>query len=373
MNETLVVGGGLAGAAAAAWLARAGRPVHVIERERMAHHKICGEFLSHEARAWLDALGLDVFALGGAPIDRLRLIAGNRMAESRLPFLAAGLSRRLLDETLLERAAALGARLERGVTVRSVEADGTVTTTHGMLQPARLFLASGKHDLRGVRRDTGGTIDDMVGFKTHLRLTPANRTALSRHIELHLFPGGYAGLQPVEREMANLCLLSSKERLAAAGGTLEGLMAGFAADAPLLAARLQGSAMLFDRPLAISNVPYGYLHRPRPEDPAWLWRLGDQAAVIPSFCGDGMAIALHSARLAAQALLLGQGATAYHRQLARDVGRPVRMATWTQRRVGMAGEGQRRLVAAARMLPLSLQWAARLTRVPEAALRRAGL
>ena len=44
--------------------------------------------------------------------------------------------------------------------------------------------------------------------------------------------------------------------------------------------------------LAISPIPYGYLARRI----AGLWRVGDQAAVIPSFTGDGISIALHSAR-----------------------------------------------------------------------------
>ncbi len=62
-----------------------------------------------------------------------------------------------------------------------------------------------------------------------------------------------------------------------------------------------------------------------PDQPG-VFRLGDQAAVIPSFCGDGMAIALHSGRLAAEALLRGAGSAAYHRALRRDAGPPVRFA-----------------------------------------------
>lgn len=371
--ETLVLGGGLAGSAAAAWLAKAGRPVTLLERERLPHHKVCGEFLSGEARGWLAKLGLNAEALGGAPIDRVRLTAGARTAQAKLPFLAAGLSRRILDEALLEHAAALGVRVERGVTARGIAADGAVATTHGDLRARRLLLATGKHELRGARRDAAGTLSDMVGFKTHLRLAPPQRAELARHIELHLFPGGYAGLQPIERDAANLCLLVQRDRLAELDNSFDALVESFGRDAPLLASRLAGSVALFDRPLAISNVPYGYLHRAAPDDPAWLWRLGDQAAVIPSFCGDGMAIALHSARLAAQSLLLGEGAAAYHARLRRDVARPVTLATEAQRRIGMAPAAQRRLVAAARILPPTLRLAATLTRVPPGALRRAGL
>ena len=51
LTPVLVVGGGLAGAAAASILAEAGRPVTVLERDRAPAHKICGEFLSGEALA----------------------------------------------------------------------------------------------------------------------------------------------------------------------------------------------------------------------------------------------------------------------------------------------------------------------------------
>ncbi|QMW21968.1 NAD(P)/FAD-dependent oxidoreductase [Sandaracinobacteroides saxicola] len=370
MNGTLIIGGGLAGAASAALLAKAGQRVTLWERERHPHHKVCGEFLSGEAVAWLRTLDIDVTALGASHLTHVRVTSGSRAVAAKLPFAAAGLSRRVLDEALLDRAAALGAEVERGVTAREIAGD-SVQSSHGSVAPARILLATGKHELRGARRDSAGTLNGLVGFKTHLRLLPGQRAALAGHVELHLFPGGYAGLQMVERDAANLCLLLSPERLAASGGSLDGVIDGFVADAPLLAARLHGATALFDRPLAISGVPYGFLHRAAPGET--LFRLGDQAAVIPSFCGDGMAIALHSARLAANALLLGQPPAAYHDQVERDVGRPVRLAARAQRLVGTGGSGHPRLLSLAALWPGSLALAARLTRVPGSALRRAGL
>ena len=75
-------------------------------------------------------------------------------------------------------------------------------------------------------------------------------------------------------------------------------------------------------------MPYGFVHRPAPDDAANCYRLGDQAAVIPSFTGDGMAIALHSAALAARCIVAGEGAEIYHRRLAEQVGAPIRRAGW---------------------------------------------
>ena len=48
--------------------------------------------------------------------------------------------------------------------------------------------------------------------------------------------------------------------------------------------------------------------------------------MIPSFTGDGMAMALHSARLAADAILAGRSPNAYHRELGLAFRRPLRIA-----------------------------------------------
>jgi flavin-dependent dehydrogenase len=368
MEGTLVVGGGLAGPAAAIWLARAGRPVALWDRERTPAHKICGEFLSWEAQRWLAELGIDLDALGAVAIDRVRLVTARRTAVGRLGFTARSVTRRILDAAMLEAAAAAGAGVERGITVREVLADGTVVAPHGAARPETLFVATGKHNLRGVGRDGAGTLNHQLGFKAYFRLTPAQRAALSGHVELILFQGGYAGLQMVEREAANLCFLVSPDRWKRLGGDFAALIADLSAEVPHLGERLAGALPLLDRPLAISGVPYGFLHRPSVPEPGW--RLGDQAAVIPSFTGDGMSLALHSARLATTALLTGGGQAAYYRRLARDVGGAVSRATWLQR--ASEDEAWRdRIAAVLATAPMLLGLGARLTRLAPGAIRRA--
>ena len=81
-----------------------------------------------------------------------------------------------------------------------------------------------------------------------------------------------------------------------------------------LARRLNGSVPMLERPLALSAIPYGYCMN-GPIEILSPWRIGDQAAVIPSFSGDGMAIALYTARRAAQLYLSGYSAADFHREI----------------------------------------------------------
>jgi flavin-dependent dehydrogenase len=369
MKAHVIVGGGLAGGAAAAILAQAGGRPMVLERESEPRDKICGEFLSAEAQAHLSAIGLDVTRLGGAPIGGVRLVAARRCVEARLPFTALGLTRRRLDEALLGHAERLGASVERGVAVRVVS-PGQLETSRGSLQAPTILLASGKHDVRGARRETSGAILGMIGFKSYFRLSEAMRAALEGFVEVVLFDGGYAGLQLVEGGAANLCLLVRRGRFEAAGRNWPALLEDLRRE-PHLARRLGDAVELSSRPLTISDVPYGFVHR-GVNEPVGLFRLGDQAAVIPSFCGDGMSIALHSARLAARAVLAGAGAASYHARLRADVSGQIKLATWLQRRVE-GWPGRHAAAFALSLIPGALGRLASWTRVPEPALRRAGV
>ena len=359
MTGPVIVGGGVAGAAAACRMARAGQPVLLLEREREAAHKVCGEFISGEAVAEVAALGVDLSACGAVPIRGMRLVHRGRVAEARLPFAAASLSRFVLDEALLRRAAALGAEVHRGVRVRSAVA-GEVQTDKGGLAAPTLLLATGKHDLRGLPRVPRTAPAPLIGFKLHLRLRPAQQAALAGHVEIILFDGGYAGLQMVEGGVANLCLLVDRSRYDA---DWPALLAALEREDSHLAQRLDGARAAWERPLTIFRVPYGFVHA-GPEQRG-LFRLGDQAAVIPSFCGDGMAIALHSARLASQAVLAGHAAAAYHRALRRDAGPPVRLAQRAYR-LTRSPAVRSLVVAAAQRWPELLRTAARRTRVAPA-------
>ena len=364
MTDTVIIGGGLAGGAVAARLAALGTASIVLERETSPHDKICGEFLSVEASAHLAALGFDTVRLGGARIDRVRLHVGRRSAEARLPFVASGLSRRSLDWALLDHAERLGADVRRGVGVRHIDGDAAVTMAGDVA--GRLVLATGKHEMRGQPRTTAGTIDDLIGFKQFFRATPSLSAALARTVAITAFDGGYAGLQPVEGGRLNLCLLVSRERFRNLGGSWPTLFVALLREPGL--AFLGDAEALLAKPLTISGVPYGFLAPPRHDDA--LFRVGDQAAVIPSFCGDGMAMALHGGRLAADMIAAGATPADFQARLRADVARQVRLATRVQR-FATSRAGRFALVAGLGAVPGALAALARWTRVAPAAVARA--
>ncbi len=368
MSSIVIAGGGLAGASAACVLAAAGRNVVLIERQAAASDKICGEFISAEAQTYVRRIGIDLAAFGAHRINTVRLVHRDEMVASTLPFTGFGLSRRVLDEALLRRAAQLGAEIKRGeaIHLRQVRGQLVLDVPSGAeFRPDALFLATGKHDLRGLRRKTKAP-NDLVGFKVHLRLVPAQIAALAGHVELIMLPDGYAGLQLVENELANLCLLVSTARLQRAGGTWEGLLQDLVSTEPHLHTRLTG-AILASGPVSIFRVPYGFVHTPGRDDPPGVFRLGDQMGVIPSFTGDGMSIAMHSAILASGFHLAGSRAEDYHRVLRSDIRGQIRRAA-ALHRIATTGAGRMMLMRLSAIWPAGMQLAARLTRVPASAL-----
>ena len=357
----MIIGGGPAGAAAAIVLASAGRNVTLLERNAAPVDKVCGDFLSAEAVTMVETLGVDLSA--ASTIAALRLVHRNRIATARLPFAARGLTRRVLDEALLQQARAAGATVLRGHRVGAIEQErGSLRLdcgSFGRVITDTVFLATGKHELRGAARtgrDTG-----MVGFKMYYALAAAQRAALRHHVELILFPGGYAGLQLVEADRAVLCALMPAARVRAGGGNWDSVLDALTSECPHLRERLGGARALLDRPLAVAGLPYGYLHAAGGCDPPGLYRLGDQAAVIASLTGDGVALALASGSLAARAWAAGSSGTDYHLDLSGRISGQMRLATAIHR-LCLARRPQPWIVVACRLWPGAMRLAAAATR-----------
>lgn len=341
-------------------LARADAPHLLMERTRETGDALCGGFLSWRTLAALERLGVTATALNPASITRARLFVGDRMAEAPLPAPAKGVSRHRLDTLLLQRAIYCGAAVERGVTVRAI--DEHVRLDDGAsISADALFLASGKHDVRGLARPAAARgSDPTLGIRIRLGPAAGLTRLIEDAIELHAFDRGYAGLDLQEDGAGNLCMAVHRSRLREAGDP-ERLLAELGRDHPLLGDRLayrQGGAID-----AVANVPYGWRAT---EGVAGLFRLGDQAAVIPSLAGEGMGIAIASGVSAARARLAGDDGAEWQVRFARKTARPIVVAG-VLRRLAESHVTAPLLVSANRLFPRLIQISARATRISHGA------
>ncbi len=275
----MILGGGPAGSAAAITARLAGRPVELIERAKFPRHKVCGEFLSPEARPLLEQFGVSFPE--AAQIRRVALHL--RRAEKRfsLPEPALGISRYTMDCRLLLRAEALGAR----VVASSENLPDIVATGRRAAQA------------KGTR---------LFGFKAHFA-GPANDA-----VELYFFGGGYVGVNPVEGGFTNVCGLLPESVLAPLGFEIDVALAGFEP----LRERLKPMARQFDW-LNVGPLVFG----PQ-QGVANGRRAGDALQFVDPFTGSGMLAAIETGVLAA-----GASNADYLRQVQRILSKPYYMAS----------------------------------------------
>ena len=152
-----------------------------------------------------------------------------------------------------------GAAVLRGRTARAIEGDSVRLDDGAEMAADALFLATGKHELRGVAREIGAR-PLSVGLRAAVPPPPD----LAGTIELHLYDGGYAGLLVQEDGSANLCLSVAQARMAEGR---DAFLAALMKEAPLLAERIGGAdprLMGGDRRRAL-----------------WLARARDRAGPVP--------------------------------------------------------------------------------------------
>lgn len=308
LTDLAIIGGGPAGTAAALEARRHGLGVVVWERDRFPRDKVCGEFVSAEALPLLEQ-EIPATVARGAPIGGAEFISRDGRAWAfPLPRPARGLSRRALDEALWRAAAASGTEMREAVAVRALRKlpcnhEGTwqLESSTGIVRRARaVIIACGRWwALEGfpspARNGSKNGAGAWLGAKAHFRGI-ARRDA----VEMYFFPGGYCGLAPIEDGLYNACCLvhRSLARDTSAGG-----LGDFAAwlktvaRHPALEARLQGRTQVTE---TVSTAPVVAARRSAEHEGALM--AGDAAGFLDPFTGDGISMALHSGRLAAEEL-----------------------------------------------------------------------
>jgi len=284
-GEIQIAGAGPAGSAAAIAALSEGAAVHIYERSRSPKHKVCGEFISHEAFRVLERLGVARAFLESQPtvIRRCALHLGARVKEWTLGEPAFGLSRLALDRLLLDHAVAAGARVSRGMAFHDAECGDPV------------IVASGR---RGSR-SRGGRL---FGFKAHF----SGPVTDSVHLFFTRF--GYVGTSAVEGGETNVCGLAPEEELRRYGFEVEALLASEQELSAHLRPLSRRMRWLTTGPLAFSRVP---------NDEQRVYLAGDGLGFIDPFTGSGILNALLTGRLAGIAAATGKSAAEHLRSCAR--------------------------------------------------------
>jgi len=126
MHDAVIVGAGPGGSATAHFLSRRGLDVRLLDRADFPRDKTCGDGLTPRALRVLEAMGmLSEVEQQGCRVDAYEVVAPNGRATSARITAEHGalvVPRRDLDELLLRRAVASGARFNGRVHVGHVEA-----------------------------------------------------------------------------------------------------------------------------------------------------------------------------------------------------------------------------------------------------------
>ena len=299
--DVLLIGGGLAGLAAALDLSARGHRVAVVERKQYPFHKVCGEYVSNEVLPYLRRLGADPAALAPAALTQFLLSSpGGRTLTSPLDLGGFGVSRYLLDDFLYRRAEARGVTFYLKSTVTDVAFDAAadrhaVTLADGRQLAARVVLgAYGKRAAldRQLQRPFFAQRSPYLGVKYHLRLPGFARDVIA----LHNFANGYAGISAIEEDKLCFCYLTTRDNLRQ-HGTIPAMEQAVLARNPHLREILDSAELLYPQPEVINEISFA----PKQPVEQHVLMVGDAAGLITPLCGNGMAMALHGAALAAAA------------------------------------------------------------------------
>lgn len=299
LYDVAIIGGGLAGLCLALECIDKHYSVILFEKEEYPFHKVCGEYISFESWNFLKKSGVHLENLDLPVIKNLTVSDAHGKAYNfNLPLGGFGISRFTLDCALYHIALAKGVEILTKSKVTNVEYKeaGFSITYDNKTAWAKVAAGSfGKRsnlDIKWNRNFTlqkPNALNNYVGIKYHIRYThPAG------NIYLHNFYKGYCGLSKIENDKSCLCYLTTAENLKKCGNSIPEMQKQVLYKNPLLREIFSNADFLYEQPLAISQISFN--KKAQVENHVLM--LGDAAGMISPLCGNGMSMAMHSAKLA---------------------------------------------------------------------------
>jgi flavin-dependent dehydrogenase len=298
--DVAIIGGGLAGLASSIQLAKRGYSVALFEKEKYPFHKVCGEYISLESWNFVERLGLPLRRMNLPVIDTLFLTSPNgKLFTTKLPLGGFGVSRYTLDGLLATIAKQSGVHLFEETKVEDVafEENFYVSCQSQKIKARVCCAAYGKRsnlDIKWKRtflNETDKRLDNYVGIKYHIKTNWQGNV-----IGLHNFENGYCGISKIEEEKYCLCYLTKAENLKKNNNNIQQLEEIVLYRNPYLKQIFLRSERCYSSPVTISKINFN--KKSQVENHVLM--LGDSAGMITPLCGNGMSIALHTSKIAAE-------------------------------------------------------------------------
>ena len=298
-KEVLILGGGLAGLTAAIHLSKLGLQVTVIEKNGYPKHKVCGEYISNEVLPYFEWLGIDILKINPTSITKLQFSTQNGTTiTTELPLGGFGISRYALDFHLYNKAIANGCVFLQE-TVENVIFDNdefTITTSIGTILKSKIVIgAFGKRSAIDVKLNR-----NFILKKSHWLAVKAHYTGEFPNdlVGLHNFNGGYCGVSKVENNAINICYITNYEtyKLYKNNEEFQKLVLSENRHLKIL---FEKSTLIFEKPLTIGQISFDKKETVENH----ILMVGDTAGLIHPLCGNGMAMAIHSAKIASELVI----------------------------------------------------------------------
>ena len=326
-HDVVVIGAGPAGSAAAAWAARGGRDVLVIDSAEFPRDKACGDGLTPRAIAELKMLGLGEWLDGRVSHRGLRMAGFGADVEIEwpgpsFPPTSSAVPRTELDDRIRSVAADDGAKMLLGTKAVDVRHDWTGRVTSVILDSgdeigcAELIVADGARSTLGRKLGRAWHQETVYGvaIRGYIATPRASEPWITSHLELHSPAGdvlpGYGWIFPLGNGEVNIGVGALATTKRPADAALRPLMSyytqlrrdewGFEGEPRA------GLSALLPMGGAVSGVA----------GPNWVL-IGDAAACVNPLNGEGIDYGLETGRLAAEMLGSGDFTDAWPAELRR--------------------------------------------------------